>query len=327
MTPFLVIKVLESQSICLPSTLVYSDVELRSSSSDTPEELTLLKECAYSQYLDFAKYSLCARIATIINESSIDKAIEVADDRFAEILDLKSIEVPLSNYSLSKIGIVKNLVAGQLYAIKDKNHKPSMSFFVAQGDIQQAEMTHYILSQKSELSERYLRSLHWFRNSKHENNQQLKILFSWFAVEALLKESESDNIGGTIRWFLGFPNGNSSQLVSASVLNELNQNPRYLIWKKQITNIIERIRIFRNDSAHNGFRTIDFTPKDLELYSHVMVLGLTRCQGAVQRALISGISTVSEFKEYMPYIFEDNGNLVNDIKGNILSILDSINGT
>ncbi len=177
------------------------------------------------------------------------------------------------------------------------------------------------------MSERYLRSLHWFRNSKHENNQQLKILFSWFAVEALLKESELDNIGGTIRWFLGFPNGKSSLLVSASVLNELNQNPRYSIWKRQITDIIERIRIFRNDSAHHGFRTIDFTPKELDLYNHVMVLGLTRCQGAVQRALISGISTVSEFKEYMPYIFEDNCNLVNDVHGNILSILDSINGT
>lgn len=327
MTPFLVVRVLESQSICLPTTLVYSDVELRASKSDTAEELKVLEMCAKNQYLDFSKYSHCARVATIVSESCIDKAIEVADDRFAEILDLKSIEAPISNFTLSKIGLVKNLVKGSLHEIENKEHKPSMSFFVHQGDVQQVDMTHYVLSQNTDLSNRYLRSLHWSRNSKHENNQQLKILFNWFAVEALLKESESDNIGATIRWFLGFPNGKSSKMVSNSVVKALEENPRYAVWKKQIKDIIEKIRIFRNDSAHHGFRTIDFTHKEINLYNQVMLFGVSRCQGAVQLALSNHISSVQEFKEYMPYIFEQNENLVNDVHGNILFSLDQMNGT
>ncbi|NOH98873.1 hypothetical protein [Vibrio sp. 99-70-13A1] len=327
MPAFLVVKVLESQSICLPSTLVYSNVELRSASADFEEESRFLENCAKSLHLDFSKYSHCARIATIVDELSIPKAVEIADDRFAEILDLKSIEAPISNFSLSKIGFVKDLLKGSLHEIKDNTHRPSMAFFTHQGDVQQVDMTHYVLAQNTELSNRYLRSLHWLRNSKHENNYQLKILFNWFAVEALLKESEMDNIGATIRWFLGFPNGKSSKLVSSSVITALEANPRYGIWKKKIKGIIEKIRIFRNDSTHHGFRTIDFTKKELELFNQVMLFGATRCQGAVQLALHNQVSTVPEFKDYMPYLFELNENLVNDVHGNIIFSLDRINDT
>lgn len=327
MNKYMVVKILESQSVCLPSTHVYADVELRSSSADFPEELELFKLCAKNSHLDFSKYSSCARISTLVEAASIDKAVAIADDRFAEILDLKSIEVPISNFALSSIGLIKELETGELHDIKNNYHQPSMSFFVHQGDIQKVDVTHYVLSQNSELSERYLRSLHWFRNSKHENNQQLKILFNWFAVEALLKESETDNVGGSIRWFLGFPNGRASKSVSNELLEKLESNLRYSFWKKKLTDIIDKIRIFRNDSAHHGFRTIDFTNQELELYNQVMTYGVTRCQAAVQSALLSRISTVSEFKEYMPYIFEQNDNLVNDVHGNIIFSLDRINGT
>lgn len=324
MSAFLVVKVLESQSICLPSTLIYSDVELRSSSADTPDEIELLKLSAKSANLDFSQYHHCARIATLVNEDSLEQAVSVADDRFAEILDLKSIEVPISNFSLSTIGFVKDLLSGQLQEIKHKQHKPSMSFMVHQGDVQPTDITHYILSQNSELSNRYLRSLHWFRNSKHENNQQLKILFNWFAVEALLKESETDNIGGSIRWFLGFPNGKQSQNVSKTIISKLESNPRYGYWKKELAEITDKIRIFRNDSVHHGFRSVDFSSKELELYNQIMVFGTSRCQAAVQQALINEISTASEFKEYIALIFEQNNNLINDVHGNITFSLDRI---
>lgn len=327
MNKYMVVKILESQSVCLPSTHIYADVELRSSSADFPEELEVFKLCANNYKLDFNEYIRCARISTLVEAGSIDKAVVVADDRFAEILDLKSIEVPISNFALSNIGLIKELETGQLHYIKNKHHQPSMSFFVHQGDIQKVDVTHYVLSQNSELSDRYLRSLHWFRNSKHENNQQLKILFNWFAVEALLKESETDNVGGSIRWFLGFPNGRSSKYVSDELCEKLESSHRYSFWKKKLTNIIDNIRVFRNDSAHHGFRIIDISNKELELYNQVMIFGVTRCQAAVQSALLSRISTVSEFKEYMPYLFEQNDNLVNDVHGNIIFSLDRINGT
>ena len=327
MKMYMVVKILESQSVSLPSTLIYSDVELRARSADLPGELEVFNLCAKSSNMDFSQYNHCARISTLVAEDNIDKAVALADDRFDEILDLKSIEAPTSNFSLSSIGLVKDLQTGQLHEINNNRHKPSMSFFVHQGDIQKSDVTHFVLSQNTELSRRYLRSLHWFRNSKHENNQQLKILFNWFAVEALLKESETDNIGGVIRWFLGFPNGKSSRAVSSALLKQLELNTSYSFWKKQLPDIIDRIRTFRNYSTHQGFRTMDFSNKELNLYNQVMMFGVSRCQAAVQLALLNQIATVAEFKEYLPTIFEQNNNLINDVHGNIIFSLDRINGT
>ncbi|EJP4177907.1 hypothetical protein NUE03_004133 [Vibrio vulnificus] len=326
MKPYLIVKVLETQSVYLPTTTVYSNVELRSSNADSSEELSALQACAKKLNLDFTKYSHCARIATIVNSNSMEAAVSIAESRFEEILDLKSIEVPISNFTLSSIGFVKDLSSGQLHELKSSTHQPTMSFVTHQGNTQRVDITHYILAQDSELSKRYLRSLHWFRNSKHENNPQLKILFNWFAVEALLKESEKDNIAVYIRWFLGFPNGKAGKLVDQALLSKLESFENYFYWKKELVKVLEKIRIFRNDSTHHGFRSIDFTSKELELYSQVMIYGVTRCQGAVQTAILNGVTSVDEFKDYMPIIFESNKYMLNDVRGNILYSLHKLKG-
>jgi hypothetical protein len=166
--------------------------------------------------------------------------------------------------------------------------------------------------------------LHWARNAKHEKNKQLKIIFYWFSIEALLKESENDNISGVLRWCLGFPNGKKRNEVPNSILSSLNTHPRYEYWSKEIVTIVEQIRIFRNDSVHSGFRSVDFTKSELELYTEVMTFGASRCQGAVNIALMNRIETVSDFKEYIGIIFEGRVGLINDVHGNLIYSLDEI---
>ena len=53
MKPYLIVKVLEMASVCVPTTTVYSNVELRSSSADSREELAALEACAKKLNLDF----------------------------------------------------------------------------------------------------------------------------------------------------------------------------------------------------------------------------------------------------------------------------------
>lgn len=324
MAKYLVLKILDSRSVSLPTTLVYGVVELRSHKSESECETNALKKSAVDNRADFDKYSFCARIATIVDAGSIGDAIELSEDTFSEVLDLKSVEFAISNFKTSDIGFVKDLESGEIHPIKKCEYEPSMSFMVQQGDIQRIDFVNYILSLKNDLSERYQRSLHWVRNSKHEKNTQLKTLFYWFAIEALLKESETDNVGGVVRWFLGFPNGKYRNDVSPSLLAGLIGHPKYSYWNKKIIDVIDKIRVFRNDSVHSGFRSVDFTNKELELYSQVMIYSASRCQAAVQTALINGVSTVSEFKEYIPVIFEENDNIINDVHGNILFTLDRI---
>lgn len=323
----MVLKVLESTSICVPNTSVYSKVEIRSYKSDSDSDIEKLKISAESARLDFSNYSYSSRIATLVESNHIEEAINLADDRFAEILDLKSIEASISDVSLSPIGLTKNMATGETHPIQLAEYQPSMAFMVHKGDVQRFDLINYVLSLESDLSKRYLRSLHWSRNGRHEKNPQLRILYDWFSIEALLKESESDNIGGSIRWFLGFPNGKSELEVSVHIKNSLNTHPKYEFWKKRLPLIIDKIRIFRNDSVHSGFRGVDFKKDELDLYSKVTRFGSSRCQSAVQLALINRIETVSEFKEYISSIFEENSNLVNDIHGNIIYNLEKSAGT
>jgi len=325
MKEYLIVKILEPQSISLPTTFVYYGVELRGATADSSDEIKLFELSAINQHLEYSQYSVCARIATIVLETNALKAAEVANDRFTEVLDLRSIEVSMSNLSVSNIGFIKDLESGEMYEIKNNDFKPCISFYVHQGDIQKFDVTHLMLSADTELSNRYLKSLHWARHAKHENNQQLKVLFYWFSVEALLKESKLDNVGDSLRWFLGFPNGSKSQLVSKALIEELSSDSRYLFWKSKIVKKIDEVREFRNDSTHHGFRTIDIPKEQLVLYNQIMILGVSRCQTAVQTAIINKISTLSEFKDYMPIIFEQNKSLVNDVHKNILFLLEKTN--
>lgn len=327
MNTFLVLKVLEKNSICVQNTSLYSNVEIRSHNADCKDEVEALKESSESAKIDFSDYSFSGRIATFVESDDEQKAIDLAEDRFAEILDLKSIESSISNLSLSPIGLTKSLETGEVLPILFASYVPSMAFMMHPGDVQRFDVTNYVLSLNTDLSKRYLRSLHWSRNSRHEKNIQLRILFDWFSIEALLKESESDNLGGVIRWFLGFPNGRLELDVSSQIKSSLNSHPKYNIWKRNLPNILDKIRCFRNDSVHSGFREVDFSKKELDLYSHVMRYGSSRCQAAVQLALISRIETVSEFKRYIALIFEDNKNLVNDVHNNIIFTLDRIKST
>ncbi|TWI48947.1 hypothetical protein IQ22_04080 [Pseudomonas duriflava] len=324
MKKFLVVKLLESSGVVLPTTTIYGSVEIRSHKSDSEQEICLFKNSASNFDLDYEKYQICARIATIVNSESVEGAIALADDLFSQVLDIKYVEYAISNFKTSDIGFVKNLDSGDAEPIVSNGFRPTTAFIVHQGDIQRYDETNYILSLNNELSQRYIRSLHWSRNSRHEKNDQLRILYYWFSLEALLKETEADNIIGIVRWFLGFPNGKNSQDISPLLIKQLRSHSRYDFWSKEIFSKIDEIRIFRNDSVHSGFRSVDFTKKNLKLYNKLMILGCSRCQSAVKHALLNNLSSISEFKNYISAIFESNGNLVNDVHHTVIHLLDEL---
>ena len=323
MTYFLVVKILDDRSISTPRTMVYGDVELRSFTADSKLETEALELSASEGGLDFNKHKVCARIATIVECETPNEAVQQADNKFLEILDFKSTEFAVSNIKTSKIGFIKDLNSGEISPIKKSGFEQSISFLVSPGSTQCFDSTNYVLSLKNDLSERYKRSLHWARNSKNEINPQLRIIFSWFALEALLKANESDNsVESYIRLFMGFPNGIQLSLVSPITKSLLENHERYSYWRKKLSEIVKEIRDFRNDSVHSGFRSTDFTKEKLDQFKLVMIFAVSRCQAGVMRALLADISSLSEFKDYAVPLFEQNSNLVNDTHNNIIYSLE-----
>ncbi|MBJ8501042.1 MULTISPECIES: HEPN domain-containing protein [Acinetobacter] len=323
MSDYLVVKILDTNSFTLPNTLIYGEVELRSASTDSAAELIILKESAEDNKLDFAKYSYTARISTIVHSDTTREAEQQATDRFSSVLDLIMIKFPTSNVELSQIGFIKNLESGETIPIKKWEFSPSLSFVVSHGNIQRIDPMNFILSQKTELSERFLKSLYWARHSHHENNKQLKILFSWFALEALLKENEDDYIGSIVCFCLGFPGKRKAHHISQEFMKKIESHPKYFFWLNKLTTEVNNIREFRNHSVHDGFRIVDCPKDTLALYEQIMIYGISRSQQAIQHALLNGISTVTEFKEYLPFIFEETVR-ISDVHGTIIYSLERV---
>lgn len=322
MNVFYVAKLLDIQGVYRPDGFILGNVELRPPSSDFEDELETIKISIQKNKITINPNINC-RIGTIVHAATLKDAELFADEKFVGALDIISSEFPISRISLSKCGYIKNLESGELTPIEDVNFSPNMAFVRPQSKFQIMEFSQWVTMQNSELAVRYRRSLHWSRNSKWEKNLQIRILFNWFAVEALFKENEEDKVAPLIRWFLGYPNGPSAENVSSELIEKLKSNSLYNNWKNKITNSIEQIRIFRNESVHSGFRNVDFSVSDMKLFSQLMTFGCSRCQCAVSDALRNGLKTVSEFKEYISLIFENKDNLVNDVHSTILYSLEN----
>ncbi|MCS3467369.1 hypothetical protein M2401_001090 [Pseudomonas sp. JUb42] len=323
MANFLVLKILDSTSINLPSTQVYGSVEMRSATSDNPAEIEILKQSALLAQVDFNRYAFSARIATIVECNTASEAISESDDRFSLILDLKFSEFAISSMQTSAIGYVKNVDTGDIEPFVDPENQTSMMFVVAQGNTQTYDIVNYLLEQNNDLSNRFIKYLHWMRNSRHENNKQLKILFHCFALEALVNETESDKITSMARWFLGFPNGIRKPTISKAMISNLSNHPSYNYWEKEITSSLEKIRIMRNDSVHHGFRNSDFTKYDLNLFNHIMIFSTSRSLSYVRNALLKGCTTVAELRKHVADTFEENVD-IGDVHNTIIHSLDAI---
>ncbi len=320
---FYVVKLLSDKSVYYPETVILKDVEIRPPQSDFKQELKLLEE-SIKNFNKHINLDFHCRIGTIVKASSEEEAEILADSKFVKVLDILSLNFPISNLSILNIGYIKKLDTGDIKPILDKTPIEGAQAFVLKDYIyfSYQKIEQWLIKQTNELAIRLQRSLYWSRKAEWEKEIQNKILFNWFSIEALFKQREDDNICPIIKWFLGFPTREKAILISKDILSKLNSSSLYKKWKKKIYKIIEEIRKFRNDSVHNGFRNIDKDINELYLYNHVLSLARSRCQKAVLKALLSGVFSLDEFKEYMPVIFEEMEDLVNDIIHTVLFSLE-----
>lgn len=314
MNDFLVVMLIGDNGAIYSETIIYGDVEIRPAKSDAANEEKLIEASAKENKLIIST-EFNSRISCIITSSSIDEAVEDGIVKFEKVLDLLSSNFVISRISLARCGFVKNLNNGEYTPLNIEPKICGNMFVMPQSTDLISLQNEFLMRQESELSKRYFNSLHWGRNASNESNIQLKIIFKWFAVEALFKRNETDNVADTIRWFLGYPNGVRAQLVQSKI-STLQHDSRYRNWRDWIRVTLESIREFRNDSTHSGFRHYDYELEQLKTYNLLMTLALSRCQNAVKFAVRCKVDSVDEFKDYLGIIFEevfDKNDLLNNV--------------
>jgi hypothetical protein len=324
MTSFYVCKVLKNPTISIAETVVYGDVEIRPSRSCTVHEKEVLAESIKATKCESeVNLAFGCLIGVIVEADSSDDADALADRQFVEVLDLLTVEYTMSQLVVAQCGYVKNLETGTVHSISKQVFDFGTLFVRRLSGMPQINNTQRVLHRTGELVDRYRKSIYWSRYASIEKSVHLSLLYRWFALEALFKENEGDDVTSPLMLFLGFPGSTYSQNISRDLLRRLSEDTAYSKWKKQMKALVDEIRNFRNDSVHAGFRSVDCTTEKLRLYGRVMSVGLPRCQGAVLEGIFNGLSSVPELKAYAGILFEDRANVESDILGTVVHILDN----
>lgn len=305
-------KQLSQSSLRSFHTYALGGVELRPHSSLTPQEFEALKVSAETRGLSIEHFQFSPVACVIVEADDPHTAAEVADGPIAEVLDFQEAFEVGGRFSRSEIlpaAFVRDLGTGSvtpgatLLSSRPFGTPVRMrnSFWEPPDEMRRA-----FFHEKSELGVQLRRSVHWWRRSRSVLDGQLRLLWRWFAIEALCKARvEETDITPRVRWFLGFPTGPALTTVPTGLIMKWESRPDYDLWRRKIIKWLREIRDFRNESVHNGFRSIDIEVGRLRLYNRVAEAACLNLHGATYRALAMGATSRQDLADFIDCLFRE----------------------
>ncbi|WP_374000302.1 hypothetical protein [Bdellovibrio bacteriovorus] len=269
------------------------NVEIRPPSSDSKEERSCLEASKQHYSLEVNLDGTAMRISALVQAESEEEADHYAIEIFEETQDiLDNSSFGMSKFSLMDCGCITDIDGGitkPRFPVGTNAPKIFPTFervedlFPSVGGAQ-----YFINLSDSELKMGLLRSFYWSRKARWEPEGQMRLLYRWFAMEAIWLSGKDEDITPRIMWSLGFPNGPQAVMVSRNLITELSAHPTYSSWKGKIELWLREIKVFRNKTVHNGFRPQDLSKKNLEDFNRLTMLACPRVQGFAYRGLEMG---------------------------------------
>lgn len=321
MNDFLIIRLLESRTIIYPKSFCLGSVEIRPAKLDTPDERKYLEESLEknNEKIDL-EYGM--RLVCIIKDAKdLEEAQAISQPVFEEVLDVMSLDsLGIASFSLMKSGVARNLSSGKVYPTTKYEVTPTNLYKIEDDRYPETSQKEYILANRNriEICGRLLKSLHWSRHATWEKNLQMRILFNWFSIESLLKLDQNDNVAPKAMLAMGFPIGQKKNEVPVSIMQELENHPEYTSWKRLITNDMDKIREYRNNSVHLGFRPWDLSESELKKYSFLTEIARNSSQKLAQYAISSGCKNALDLWSEAPKLLDKIDNLAGFVHGTVI---------
>jgi len=321
---YLVVRLLHDRGVYQPHTDVLGDVEVRSPRGDLLDETRAIALSRSAHGIPSPEADTAMRAATIVTSGSPVEADAVALERFELTADLRSLRAAgLSRHDVTAVGFRRDLSSGQIApALPRKEWAPGPAFALVRKVWEGPDVAQWLASQPpSDLRTRLLRGLRWKRLADLEPNRQLKVLFRWFVVEATLRLKPEEDLVPWVLTFLGFPSGGVAAALDTTLRDELHAIPNYRSWREQVRNELAQVRDYRNDTVHSGFRPHDVSEQDLRRWVRLMSMVAPRVLHGVEEALLMGMVDPATMRSDAHRLLNAHGNLVNDLRGNLLHIL------
>lgn len=289
-------------------------VELRSAASDMEEEKKAIEQSLAAHREVAVDPDVSAtRASTIVEADHVGTAFQLAAPRIDEAIDVLSLtnQMPaFSSYRLLEAGCARDLDTGKVSARLPASDLPQSHFLnslflMEENRWPPRDIAQHVLStERGELGERYVRAAHWARKAELESNPHQAMLFDWFAAESIWNVKRDDDVIPSIRWSLGFPNGQGARLLTPSTRSALDNDPLHRPWSGHIDYRLQRIRVIRNQTVHNGFRLRDLPATEISGLRSLAHLAARSALRAVELGLYAQIQTTSELVEYLPFLLD-----------------------
>ena len=218
MNDFLITNIVAGNVTLCPDTTNIGCCEIRSSQSDTPQEKELLKKSLKSNN-ESVNLQISMRISTIVSADTREEAIEFAINEFVTALDVWGMyqPIPSQNFYLCRAGFSLDLCDNSYCEHTHPQDINGLMFRRSTSAITPITFAQIASVKNDELGLRFKRFCHWFHNANMEKNPQIKLIFLWFALEAMVRKPDrnsgrghSDNIIPYILSTLGMQRGNAT---------------------------------------------------------------------------------------------------------------------
>lgn len=307
---YIVTRVLRAPCTYSPGATGFGAVEIRSGETDLPSEKEALARSEEAFGEPPPKSPLSMRICAACNAGSAFEADRAVEPHLEEVLDIVDCSgVNFDKHGLSPVGYVRNLDTGILVPrVPDwefKSWPPMSSFRMNAGRFQLPSFEQILaFGTQTDLIERLKRSFHWRRKARWESNIQVRVLFRWFAMEALWTLARNDDIVPWVLWCMGLPSGVGASGIDRLLMRSLAAIPGYRQARHHLGNQLHAVRKFRNFTVHNGFRQMDVPASELGEFDRLTYYGCNDVQHFAQFGIMSGLATASELRQRLPDLFQ-----------------------
>ncbi len=256
MNDYLCVRLLDDKGHHFPKTYSLGKVDIRPGKNDSSQEIDAIsdsmKDCSSTSDIN-----LSPRIVTIVKSENIKKAYKESSLIFEEHIDC-FINQPSGfvDVKITNIGYIIDLSSYTIIPITSDIYKkrefPGSVFHIMDDEFDSIDSIKLLLNYRGNSNvEILIRSSYWRRKARNEINEQFKLLFFWFAIEALCKENENDDIVPKIMLCLGLITNKYGIILNQTFLKKLMNYPDYKIMKNKISkDLWEPLKI---SFTHPGF--------------------------------------------------------------------------
>jgi hypothetical protein len=296
----------------------YGLVDVRTTESETEEEKQAAIESLKSyNYSTDGKNIL--RLVGIFEGETIKKVMLDSEIVFEEIIDLLKRQPVTRTRNCDGAGYWVNMDTGETMPFQKPHEQQDLFlnhvFQMSLGPYSPMLGEQIISSCKNEAIEAFIRSIHWFNDSKLQTKSYLQFLYKWIAIETIAKIEIEEDIVPKLCLIIGFPLSKYYKTTPMNETEKLITKGKYKFYKEIIRKEFYKCREIRNSIVHSGFKEVNIINENMELKLYLIDSVYSCMINTIEKIILLGKNKLKEIWDVMSEYIMKNENMIKWVSG------------